>query len=113
MTTEVKDGAAGAYSLDFTISAAGAGADGKYGTGDDTVTTALLGSVTSAAIQTLSNSTGANTLDGDGQTASTADGWVTIRGGQAIPEGGNDVTFVFGEGVTVNGGLTEVTIKMD
>ncbi len=41
------------------------------------------------------------------------DGWVTIRDGKAIPEGGNDVTFVFGEGVTVNGGLTEVTIKMD
>jgi glyoxylase-like metal-dependent hydrolase (beta-lactamase superfamily II) len=41
------------------------------------------------------------------------DGWITIRDGEVIPEGGNDVTFIFGEGVTVNGGLQTLTISMD
>ncbi len=33
--------------------------------------------------------------------------------GEIIPEGGNDVTFVFGQGLTVNGGLSQITLKLD
>ena len=31
------------------------------------------------------------------------DGWLTISGDEVIPEGGNDVTLTFGQGITVNG----------
>jgi len=41
------------------------------------------------------------------------DGWLTIRNGEVIPEGGNDVTLLFAQGITVNGGQTSITIHMD
>ncbi len=41
------------------------------------------------------------------------DGWITVRDGEIIPEGGNDVTLQFAQGITVNGGQTSVTIHMD
>ncbi len=41
------------------------------------------------------------------------DGWLTIKNGEVIPEGGNDFTFVFEQGLTVNGGLTELTLRLD
>jgi len=41
------------------------------------------------------------------------DGWVTLKDGKIIPEGGNDVTLLFAQGVTVNGGQTSLTVHMD
>lgn len=41
------------------------------------------------------------------------DGWLTIKDGKVIAEGGNDIHMVFGQGVTVNGGQTEIVLKMD
>jgi hypothetical protein len=42
------------------------------------------------------------------------DGWITIeKDGILRPEGKNDVTFVFGQGITVNGGKDRVTLTMD
>jgi glyoxylase-like metal-dependent hydrolase (beta-lactamase superfamily II) len=42
------------------------------------------------------------------------DGWISVgANGELAPEGGNDVTFVFGQGLTVNGGQTRLTISID
>jgi glyoxylase-like metal-dependent hydrolase (beta-lactamase superfamily II) len=41
------------------------------------------------------------------------DGWVTLRDGQVLPEGGNDKVLVFGQGVSVNGGQTRIVLHMD
>lgn len=41
------------------------------------------------------------------------DGWVTIRNGEVIPEGGNDKVLTFGQGVKVNGGHNRITLHMD
>ncbi len=41
------------------------------------------------------------------------DGWITVKEGHIIAEGGNDVILIFGQGVTVNGGLTSIAIHMD
>lgn len=42
------------------------------------------------------------------------DGWVTVgQNGEIIAEGGNDITFVFDQAVTVNGGQTLLKISMD
>lgn len=41
------------------------------------------------------------------------DGWVTIEAGKIKPEGGNDVTIHFAQGITVDGGRTSITMHMD
>lgn len=42
------------------------------------------------------------------------DGWCRVDAdGNVIPEGGNDKVLEFGQGVTINGGLTEITLHMD
>ena len=41
------------------------------------------------------------------------DGWVTIRDGKIIAEGGNDKVLVFAQGITINGGETRVVLHMD
>jgi glyoxylase-like metal-dependent hydrolase (beta-lactamase superfamily II) len=42
------------------------------------------------------------------------DGWIGIgKNGELSPEGGNDVTFVFEQGLTVNGGQSRLTIHID
>ncbi|MBQ2751581.1 MAG: MBL fold metallo-hydrolase [Oscillospiraceae bacterium] len=41
------------------------------------------------------------------------DGWVTLKDGEVIPEGGNDKVLTFGQGVTINGGLNRLTLTMD
>ncbi len=41
------------------------------------------------------------------------DGWITLKDGAVIAEGGNDLVINFAQGVTVNGGQSSVTIRMD
>ncbi|MBQ6196701.1 MAG: MBL fold metallo-hydrolase [Lachnospiraceae bacterium] len=41
------------------------------------------------------------------------DGWLTLNNGEVIPEGGNDVTLIYPEGITVNGGNHEITLHID
>ncbi|MDR3204352.1 MAG: MBL fold metallo-hydrolase [Deltaproteobacteria bacterium] len=41
------------------------------------------------------------------------DGWITVDGDKIVAEGGNDFTIVFEQGLTVNGGLKEITIHLD
>lgn len=41
------------------------------------------------------------------------DGWVTMKEGEVIAEGGNDVNLMFSQGITVNGGKDVITIQMD
>lgn len=41
------------------------------------------------------------------------DGWITTKDGQIKPEGCNDVTIHFAQGVTINGGQTSITMHMD
>ena len=41
------------------------------------------------------------------------DGWLKIVSGEVFPEGNNDVTLLFGQGITVNNGKTSITIHMD
>ena len=43
------------------------------------------------------------------------DGWIKVedQGRRLRPEGGSEVTLVFGAGLTVNGGLTELNIRLD
>lgn len=42
------------------------------------------------------------------------DGWCRVDAhGNIIPEGGNDKLLQFGQGVSINGGLTELTLRMD
>ncbi len=41
------------------------------------------------------------------------DGWLTVKDGEVIAEGGNDKVLVFGQGVTVNGAQTTIRLRMD
>ncbi len=41
------------------------------------------------------------------------DGWVTLKEGEVLAEGGNDKRLVFGQGVTVNSGRRELLLHMD
>lgn len=42
------------------------------------------------------------------------DGWCRVDAdGKVTPEGGNDKVLVFGQGVTINGGLREIRLRMD
>jgi N-acyl homoserine lactone hydrolase len=41
------------------------------------------------------------------------DGWITMKDGEAIAEGGNDLTILFSQSLTVNGGKTSITLSMD
>lgn len=42
------------------------------------------------------------------------DGWCKVGPNGAItPEGGNDKILEFGQGISINGGLTEITLRMD
>lgn len=42
------------------------------------------------------------------------DGWCKVDpDGKVTPEGGNDKILEFGQGVSINGGLTEITLSMD
>lgn len=41
------------------------------------------------------------------------DGWITIHDGKVTAEGGNDKKIVFTQGITINGGETEITLHMD
>lgn len=41
------------------------------------------------------------------------DGWLTIKNGEIIPEGGNDLHIQFGQSVTINGGKTYIDLHMD
>lgn len=41
------------------------------------------------------------------------DCWLKKKGGTFIPEGGNDVEFLFREGLTVNNGKSSITIRLD
>lgn len=42
------------------------------------------------------------------------DGWIRIgKEGEILPEGENDKTLLFAQGVTVNGGMTSITLHMD
>jgi glyoxylase-like metal-dependent hydrolase (beta-lactamase superfamily II) len=41
------------------------------------------------------------------------DGWITISGDKIIPEGGNDFTLVFEQGLTINGGLKQIILHLD
>ena len=42
------------------------------------------------------------------------DGWCKVDAdGKVTPEGGNDKVLEFGQGVSINGGLTEITLRMD
>lgn len=41
------------------------------------------------------------------------DCWLTVKDGAVIPEGSNDLIIRYGQGITVNGGQTEIVIKMD
>jgi len=41
------------------------------------------------------------------------DCWLTVKDGEVIPESSNDLVIRYGQGITVNGGETEIVIKMD
>jgi len=41
------------------------------------------------------------------------DGWVTLKDGRIIAEGGNDKVLVFAQGITVNGGENRIVLHMD
>ena len=41
------------------------------------------------------------------------DGWVTLKDGKVIAEGGNDKKLVFGQGITINNGNRELLLHMD
>ena len=41
------------------------------------------------------------------------DGWLELKDGEVIAEGGNDVTLIYPEGITVNGGKKEITLHID
>lgn len=41
------------------------------------------------------------------------DGWVTLKEGEVLAEGGNDKRLVFGQGITINGGNREMLLHMD